>query len=268
MLGHSGVWRLTCAAVVLLLVCGALGYADTWDTIFWQDDFQDGDYTSNPTWTTFGGPGGFTHSVVDTGGGEYVFRQTGTYLGAAGAGWAGAYVSVLEGNQGMTGWVDSSRVTANGWAALSLLRYTPSGIGGFGTGYALAIAHNAADNITATLYRLDDVSTPAITSEVTILSEYSDVWFRFFATGADADTRLQARVWADGSAEPDAWHLDTGVTTYYNTGFGGVGVVTQSEGVLADADFDNIEFGTPEPTTMVLMATGLGAIVLRRRRRG
>ena len=45
-------------------------------------------------------------------------------------------------------------------------------------------------------------------------------------------------------------------------------MVATSSGVeTADVYFDDIYYGTPEPGTLALLATGLGALVIRRRRR-
>ena len=57
-----------------------------------------------------------------------------------------------------------------------------------------------------------------------------------------------------------------GITSYYNTGYGGLGVLGTSSGVTPDAYFDDVKYGTPEPATIALMAAGIGALILRRRR--
>jgi hypothetical protein len=272
MIFRSDVWRQLCITTAVLLIFAGLAGAD-WGRTVWSDDFQDGDFLLNPTWNTFAGPAGGTHTVPDMGGGDYGFRHTATYFGdPVYAGWAGAYVDVVEGDQGIEGWVDLSNVVANGWASMAILRYTGTTTGGFGTGYALAMTHNSSEEVTALLYRLDDGSATPITGEETILTTYNDVYFRFMATGTDADTVLQARVWPDatGVSEPTTWDLNLPLTSspsYYNTGAGGVGVVTQVDGLTPDAYFDEVKYGTPEPTTMLLMASGIGALVLRRRRR-
>ena len=267
MLTQTGVWRMMCVVTVLLLAFGGLGYAD-WDTLYWEEDVSGG--TLNQTWTEFTSLAGGSSGVVDLGGGNWGYNHSANYWPDAGAGWAGAYVSVLEGNQGMKGWVDTSTMGANGTAALSLLRYSATanpGMG-FGSGYALAVTHNSAGSIMASLHHIHETGPVEIGAELQVLPTYSDVWFRFLATGEDADTRLQARVWADGTDEPDTWLFDLGVASnFYNTGFGGVGVVTQNPALeAADATFDNLAYGVPEPATMVLLATGLGALAWRRRR--
>jgi len=271
--GADRAYLATVVACLLVISCG-ISHADTWGRVIWQDDFQDTNYTSNPAWQTFGGPGGFTQSVVDSGSGDYVFRLTADYFGTpVDAGWAGAYVNVLEGNQGISGWVDTSAVTSDQWTALTMLRYTPSAIGGFGTGYTMSVTNSATFGMVAQLHQLTDTGYSAITDPIVVSPGYTDLQFRFMATGSGSDVSVRGRLWADGQPEPGDWYLNSdrpgataGLTALYNTGFGGVGVITTESGVTADASFDNIRYGTPEPTTMALLVTGIGALVLRRRR--
>ena len=258
MLNHSGIWRHVCVAVILLLVFGGLSYAD-WTRPVWDDDFSDGNYTANETWTTFGSPGG----SWDASSNQFVIGAT--YL-AAPAGWAGAYVSVLETDQGIRGWCAPHTTAGNGVAAIAVLNYTPTAGSGFGTGYALSMTYNGSTNTVASIQEIYDAALPSeIGAEQTIVSgAHSALEFRFLKM----DSRLWGRVWQAGTAEPSTWNWSELVPgTSYATGYGGVGVFTQNPGVTAPvATFDDIKYGTPEPTTMLLMATGIGALVLRRRR--
>ncbi|MEA3403542.1 MAG: PEP-CTERM sorting domain-containing protein [Armatimonadota bacterium] len=269
--GSVGWWRYAYLVFAWVLVCAVAAHADTWQDVVWQDDFEDGDYTSNPTWTAFGSPG--ASRSVTTWEGDYAFRHTAPYYSDAGAGWSGAYVSDSLGDQGIEGWVDTSPVQSDDWAALYMLRYSPPSLG-FGTGYGVSVTYNAAGAITAQLYQLNDTTYTAITDAVTVSGSYQDVWVRFMATGTDADTRLLSRVWVDGQSEPAKWTLDSdnpgsagGISSYYNTGYGGVGAVATGSEVTADAYFDDVKYGIPEPASLALMAAGLGALVLRTRRR-
>jgi len=271
MLGDFGVGRHMCVLITLIVVCTVFSHADSWQRVVWQDDFEDGDYTNDPTWSPFGSPG--SSRSVTTWEADYAFRHTAPYSAAAGAGWAAAYVSVLEADQGIEGWLDTSPVQSDDWAALHLLRYTPPTLA-FGTGYGVAVTHNASDAITAQLYQLDDVSYTPVTDAFTVAGSYQDIWVRFLATGSGSNTLLLARLWADGEAEPTEWNLSSanpggtgGISNYYDTGYGGLGVYTTGSEVTADAYFDNLNYGTPEPGTLALVATGLGAFVLRRRRK-
>ncbi|MFO8079751.1 MAG: PEP-CTERM sorting domain-containing protein [Armatimonadota bacterium] len=268
MLTGCGAWRQICLVIVLLLVFGGLSYAD-WNNLYWEDEFAGG--TTDQTWDTFSGGGVGSHTVVDLGGGNYGYQHSAPYLGdPPDVGFAGAYVDAIEGDQGMKGWVDTSPMGVDDSAALSFLRYTPTVVPdqGFGTGYALAITHNSSGQITASIRQVFEDREDLIGSEELVSSTYTDVWFRFLAIGTDGDTRLRGRVWADGTNEPSDWLLDVGVTSdFYNTGSGGVGAVTLTGDLeVATATFDNVAYGTPEPTTMALLVTGVGALILRRRR--
>lgn len=271
MLGNAG-WRYFYVVTVLLLICAVAAHADTWQRVVWEDDFEDGDYTSDPAWTTFESPSG-THNVTSWEG-DYAFEHTAPYYAAGGAGWSGAFVTDPEGDQGIEGWVDTSPVSSNDWAALYMLRYSAPTLG-FGSGYALGLTHNAADEITAQLFELNDTGYAGITDYVTVSDTYEDLWVRFLATGTGSNIHLKARMWADGESEPSAWHLDSdnpgsagGIINQYDSGCGGVGVVSLVGDLTADAYFDDVKYGTPEPGTLALIATGLGALVLRRRRDG
>ena len=143
---------LSVAALVLLLA--AASQADMWGRTFWTDDFEDGDYTSNPTWLTLASPGGSRGVVAWEG--DYAFEFNAPYVEAYGAGWSGAsVVDVPEGDQGMVSWVDTSAVSSDDWAALVTLRANEPSVG-FGTGYALAVMNTAGHGVVAQLYQLDD----------------------------------------------------------------------------------------------------------------
>jgi hypothetical protein len=220
-----------------------------WGTPTWTDDFEDGNYTTDPTWTIFADPLGQGSRSVVSWEGDNAFRLTAPYAALAGAGWSGAYVNNPQADQGLLVWVDMSPLANDNWAAICLLRYTASGIGGFGTGYALALQHLASGAITAQLYQINDTGYTTIGSSVQVSATYTDVWVRFQALGTSSQTHLRARVWPAGSGEPTSWTLDatSGITAYYNSGRGGVGVVATSTGVTADAYFDDIQFFTGNP---------------------
>jgi len=261
---------IVCSAIVLLLVCSSLSFAD-WSNPVWEDDFEDGNYTANPTWTVLGTPG--VTQTVTTWSGDYAFHHNAPYVAAAGAGWSAAYVSVLEANQGIEGWVDMSQQTSTSWGALFMLRYSPPTLG-FGTGYGLAMSHTGVgDLMAATLFELNDTTYAPITDPFMLSASGATLRARMLVEGSGSNILLQARVWSDGDVEPLVWNLSSanpgaspGILHNYNNGYGGVGALSSADGTTADAYFDDVKYGTPEPTTIVLLATGIGALILRRRR--
>jgi hypothetical protein len=240
---------LAAVSLTAVCVCGASPVChayEWWGPPTWTDDFEDGDYTNNQTWLTFSSPGA-SRSVVSWGG-DYAFRHTAPYVVAYGAGWSGAYVNVVRGDQCLLASVDTSALANDNWAAVCLLRYSPPTVA-FGTGYALAINHLASGAITAQFYQINDTGYTTVTGSVPISSTYTDVWVRFLVLGTGTSTQLVGRVWPVGQAEPGSFTMDSrttgggsGITTAYNTGRCGVGVVATSAGVTADGYFDDITF--------------------------
>ena len=235
-----------------MCVLALVGHAMNWGTALWTDDFEDGNYTSNQTWTVFGDPYGQATRSVTTWEEDYAFRLTAPFVDALGAGWSGAYENTSQGDQGLLAWVDTSPLANDNWAAICLLRFSattqPMGAG-FGTGYALALQHLASGALNAQLYQINDTGYTTIGSSVQVSASYTDVWVRFQAIGADSQTHLLARVWPAGDTEPTNWTLDatSGITAYYNTGRIGVGVVATSTGVTGDAYFDDVQYFTGNP---------------------
>ena len=192
--GQSRRMYLVYVGAALLLVSVVSGYAyPAWGRTLWEDDFEDGNYTSDPTWTVFSTPG--STQSVGTYEGDYAFELTAPYLEAAGGGWSGAYVDLVQGDQGIAGWLDTSALASGDWAAVYTVRYSPPSVG-FGTGYALAVLHDSADAIYAGLYEFNDTSYASVGTPVQVASSYQDVWVRFLATGTGSDTELLGRVWA------------------------------------------------------------------------
>jgi hypothetical protein len=228
---------------------GAAGQAQIWGPTAWSDDFEDGNYTSNPTWSVAGDPYMMASRGVVSWEGDYAFQLTAPYVDPLGAGWSLAYAGDVEGDQGMLTWVDTSTLASDDWATVCLLRYSPPAMA-FGTGYAVVVLHGTADAIAVALYQINETGyTPITDPPVVVSATYTDVWVRFVAFGTDAATTLAARVWPAGQAEPSGWTLDSnvpgsgsGITTYYNTGRGGVGTVALASGVSGTAYFDDVEF--------------------------
>ena len=232
----------------MLVALGAVGQADMkWGPPLWSDDFEGG----GPTWVPLGSPGA-SQTVVDWKG-DKAFRLTVPYLGPP-AGFSLAYVENVQTDQGMLAWVDTSPLASDDVATVCVLRYS-TGVA-FGTGYAVVIIHGTGGSVAALLFQINETGYTEITDTVGLAAIYTDVWVRFAAFGTDANTRLIARVWPAGQAEPGpgTWTLDSdspgggdGITSYYNSGRGGVGTVALAPGITADAYFDDIEYHVGGP---------------------
>ena len=267
------VSRRVCVTAVAVLICAVGGWGDMFGQVEWQDDFEDGNYTSNPVWDTFSSPG--SSAAVSTWEGDYALGPSAMYIGdPLYSGWSGAYVDQVEGNQGILGWLDISQAQSDDTAGVYMVRYTESTVGGMGTGYAMSVNYSDSEQLWTQFWQFDDTSMAEITDAVQISDSYGDVWVRFQAMGDGTGTRLFGRAWVDGESEPTSWLLDSdipgsssGITNFYDTGRGGVAVANlDSEMPSALMYFDDVSFHTPEPGTLGLLAAGVGALILRRRR--
>ena len=154
------VSRRVCVTAVAVLICAVGGWGDMFGQVEWQDDFEDGNYTSNPAWDTFSSPG--SSAAVSTWEGDYALGPSAMYIGdPLYSGWSGAYVDQVEGNQGILGWLDISQAQSDDTAGVYMVRYTESTVGGMGTGYAMSVNYSDSEQLWTQFWQFDDTSMAA-----------------------------------------------------------------------------------------------------------
>jgi len=243
------------------------------------DDFEDGDYTANPTWTVGGVPGA-TQSVVLHGGSNALEMTLPIATPPYDNPWSAAGAAWTQGDQGIYSTLDLVGGTES-WGGGVVVRYNPSapGAGNLGTGYA-AIIHRVvggpAPGFWFSLVELAgediyNIATPQFLGPV-----LEPMWVEIVSYETGASTYVLAGTGPLSQPIPPTWWtLDSrapgpggvGLTNYYNGGFLGVVAGAENNSSTVSAYYDNVRILTPEPTSASLVLVGLGVVAAWRRRR-
>jgi len=250
------------AWLVAVLAFLISGFSATADSVFdIHDDFNDGAYA--PEWLTVNPSGSGT---FDASSGALVI--TAPYGPGYGLSIAYYFDSLFTppGQQQLL-----TRMSVDSGQGLAGVRYIEGGAMGYGYAFSLLSGQ-------ARLVELADTYVQDITpSQAASGTPGSDVWVRLYAyepggTGPQGEAvRLLGSCWYVGSAEPPSWMFDSwagaGVTYDWPDGYALLGAFTSDPDFGGSASFDDVEYKSPEPASVAVLAVGLLGLVGRRRRR-
>jgi hypothetical protein len=243
---------LSCAAAALLIVGVPRVTAQV------SDDFSDLNDTVNPTWTHLSGYVASSGQVWDASTGQY--HLTAPNNGASSLGFIGSYagpsVTDVSVSADIVSFVGPPAGAVFGVAA----RLNGNNAVGGLSGYAYAYEPFAAGGLgEIVLYRINPgVSITDIGSQQVTLDPNKD--YRFFLDISGSN--LHGRAYEIGGglvAEKFA------VDTFYASGFSGLFAYSQNPVPPVNVTWDNFN-STPEPASCALLALGIGAVGLIRRR--